>query len=72
MTFCCSMHIFNMDGLGANILPLPMYAAYSATKAGVILTHPYALLPKPYHMSRQKPCGAHSFQHFEPLARRLL
>ena len=72
MTFCCSMHIFELDGVGASISRLPMYAAYGATKAGVILPHLYALPPEPYHMFRQKPCGAHSFQHLELLARRLL
>ena len=39
MTFCCSMHIFTMDGAGANLLPLPMCAAFGAPKAGVILPH---------------------------------
>ena len=39
MTFCCSMYIFTMDGADANISPLPLYAAYGAPKAGVILPH---------------------------------
>lgn len=30
------MHIFTMDGAGANLLPLPICAAYGAHKAGVI------------------------------------
>lgn len=33
------MHIFERDGVGASISGLPMYAAYGANKAGVILPH---------------------------------
>ena len=30
-------HIFNMDGAGADGMPTPQYAAYGATKAGMLL-----------------------------------
>ena len=29
-------HIFNMDGAGADGMPTPQYAAYGATKAGML------------------------------------
>ena len=29
-------HIFNMDGAGADGMPTPQYAAYGATKAGMV------------------------------------
>ena len=37
-------HVFNMDGAGADGMPTPQYAAYGATKAGMILSVPQSLL----------------------------
>lgn len=56
-------HIFNMDGAGADGMPTPQYAAYGATKAGMLIQEETQQMCKPVIVRIRSPVSQGSIIH---------